>query len=169
MDKESSFNIKKGLWRCWGGGEGLKFCECVFFCARTIIFQRENLNNLIVCFTQCTLFFQYVWFLLPICLLCLICAMHVTRINAVSWQIARQTFWSRRLACLRSNVLRAYCNFESKLSISIGRCPNRVIEIGWHIFHFKEEKNKFLLQKVLITCSVEAIIILRPIKRDRPP
>ena len=30
------------------------------------------LNYLIVCFTQCTLFFQYVWFLLTICLPCII-------------------------------------------------------------------------------------------------
>ena len=36
--------------------------------ARTIIFKRANLNYLIVCFTWCTLFFQYEWFLLPICL-----------------------------------------------------------------------------------------------------
>ena len=41
-----------------GGGGGLKFCMCVFFCATTIVFHRENLNNLIVCFTQRTLFFQ---------------------------------------------------------------------------------------------------------------
>ena len=40
---------------------------------RTIIFQRENLNYLIVCITQCNLFFQYVCFLLPICLPCVIC------------------------------------------------------------------------------------------------
>ena len=40
---------------------------------RTIIFQRENLNYLIVCITQCTLFFQYVCFLWPICLPCVIC------------------------------------------------------------------------------------------------
>ena len=41
--------------------------------ARTIIFQRENLNYLMVCFTQGTLFFQNVCFLLPICLPCVIC------------------------------------------------------------------------------------------------
>ena len=127
-----------------------------------LIFRRENLNYLIVCFTQCTLFFQYVWFLLPICLLCLICAVYVTRICAVSWQIARQTFWSRRLACLRSHVLRAYCNFESKQAI-FRRRPNNNnyikvdMKSGWYIFHFKVEGNKFLLQKVIITCPVVAI------------
>ena len=41
-----------------GGGGGLKFCMCVFFCATTIVFHGENLNNLMICLTQCTLFFQ---------------------------------------------------------------------------------------------------------------
>ena len=39
--------------------------------------------------------------------------------------------WLVYLACLRSHVLCAYCNFESKQAISItlfGRRPNRVIE-----------------------------------------
>ena len=61
------------------------------------------------------------------------------------------------LACLRSHVLRAYYNFESKQAISItlfGRRPNSnnysKIDMmgGWH---------KSLLEKVLITCSVVAI------------
>ena len=47
--------------------------------SRTIIFQRENLNYIIVCFTHCTLFFQKVCFLLPICLQCIICGSHVTK------------------------------------------------------------------------------------------
>ena len=55
----------------------------------------ENLNYFkIVCFTQCTLFFQKVCFLLPICLPCVICGSYVTKINAVLWDIARQTFAS---------------------------------------------------------------------------
>ena len=37
----------------WSGGK--TFTPCA---ARTIIFQRENLNYLLVCFTQCTLFFS---------------------------------------------------------------------------------------------------------------
>ena len=51
---------------------------------RAIIFQRENLNYLIVFFTlsQYLAFFQYLWFLLPICLPCVICETYVTRINA---------------------------------------------------------------------------------------
>ena len=57
--------------------------------ARTNIFQRENLDCIIVCFTQCTLFFQKVCFLLPICLQCIICGSHVTKINAVLWQEIR--------------------------------------------------------------------------------
>ena len=69
--------------------------------ARIIIFRKENLNHLIVCFTKCTLFLQYVRFPFSICLPGVICGTyHVTRINAVSWHVARQTFWSRRLACL---------------------------------------------------------------------
>ena len=82
--------------------------------ARTIIFQRENLNYLIVCFTQCKLFSKSL-FLLLICLPCVICRWYVTKLNAC------------RLACLRSYVLRACCNFESKQGNSItlfGRRPN---------------------------------------------
>ena len=45
--------------------------------------ERETLNYLIVCFIQCTLFFQYVCFLLPISLRD-ICGTYVTRINSVS-------------------------------------------------------------------------------------
>ena len=41
--------------------------------ARTIIFQSGNLNYFIDCFTWCTLFFQYDWFLLPIGLPCVSC------------------------------------------------------------------------------------------------
>ena len=44
------------------------FTPCV-----AINFQRGNLNYLIVCFTWCTLCFQHDWFLLPICLPCVIC------------------------------------------------------------------------------------------------
>ena len=39
-------------------------------CKDNYVFQRENLNYLIICFTWCTLLFQYVCFLLPICLPC---------------------------------------------------------------------------------------------------
>ena len=52
--------MKKGndqyLW-CWRK----TFTPCA---VKTIIFQRVNLNYIILCFTQCTLFFQYVCFLL---------------------------------------------------------------------------------------------------------
>ena len=91
-------------WYLWSRGK--TFTPCA---ARTITFQRKNFNYLIVCFTQCTLFFQYVCFLLPICLPCVICGTYVTRINAVSavsWHIARQTsaylglFTFARIACL---------------------------------------------------------------------
>ena len=59
-----------------------------------------------VCFTQCTLFSQKGSSLLPICLPCVICGSYVTKINAVLWHSARQTFASLglftfpRIACL---------------------------------------------------------------------
>ena len=37
-------------------------------------------------------FFNTFWFLLPICLPCVTCGTYVTRINAVSWHTAQQTF-----------------------------------------------------------------------------
>ena len=47
--------------------------QCV---TRTIVFQRKNLYNLIVCFTQCTLFFQYiVFYCLDVC--CALCVENV--------------------------------------------------------------------------------------------
>ena len=71
---------------------------------RAVIFQREHLNYLIVCFTQCTLFFQK--FVLYCLFPCVICGSYVTKINAVLWHSARQTFASlglfliARIACL---------------------------------------------------------------------
>ena len=59
------------------------------------VFLRESLNYL--WFHSVYLVFQYVCFLLPICLPCVIYGTYVTRIKAVSWHIARQTFAS--LAC----------------------------------------------------------------------
>ena len=101
-----------------------------------IIFRKENLNHLIVFFTKSALFFQYVWFLLPICLPCVVCGTYLTGSNAVPRDTSRgrhsgRVAWLVYLACLRSHVLCAYCNFESKQAISItlfGRHPNRVIE-----------------------------------------
>ena len=63
--------------------------------------------KLIVCFTQCTLFSEYVWFLLPICLPCVICRTYVMTIHAVSWHRAADIlvaslglFTFARIACL---------------------------------------------------------------------
>ena len=83
--------MKKGndqyLW-CWRK----TFTPCA---AKTIIFQRVNLNYIILCFTQCTLFLSIRLFSIAIFLLpCVICGTYVTRINAVSWYIGRH---SRRL------------------------------------------------------------------------
>ena len=75
-------------------------------CCEDDYFQRKNLNYLIVCFTQSTLFFQKVCFLFQICLLCVFCGTYVTKINAVLWQTTRETFASlglftfARIACL---------------------------------------------------------------------
>ena len=84
--------MKKGInQHLWSGGKTFTpgAARTIIFqftpgAARTIIFHRENLNYLLVCFTQCTLFFQYVCFLLPVCLPCIIFGPYVTRINAVS-------------------------------------------------------------------------------------
>ena len=105
--------IKKGNDRyLWSRGK--TFTPCT---ARTIIFQRKNLTYLIVCSTQCTLFFSIrLFFLLPVCLPCVICGTYVTRINDVSWHITRHT---RVPLGLFSHVLGANCNFESKQAISI--------------------------------------------------
>ena len=69
-------------------------------CCEDDFFQRENLNYLMVCFTRYTLFFQKVCFLLQICSPCVFCGTYVTKINAVLWHSARQTFPSLGLFTL---------------------------------------------------------------------
>ena len=61
-----------------------------------------------VCFTQCTLFFRKVCFLLKICLPCVICGTYVSKINAVLWRNARQSFASLALFTWLVYV-RTYC------------------------------------------------------------
>ena len=67
-------------------------------------------------------------FSIAICLLCVICGSYVTKINTVTQRTADiRVAWLVCLTCLRSHVLRAYCNFESKQANSItlfGRRPN---------------------------------------------
>ena len=72
------------------------------------IFQGKIFHYQIVCFTQCTLFFQNVHFLLPICLPCVISGSYVTKITVVLWHNARQTFASLGLFTLPVYV-RSYC------------------------------------------------------------
>ena len=73
---------------------------------RRLFSKGKNLNYAIVCFTQCTLLFQKVCFLLQICLPSVIYGTYVTKINAVLWHSARLTFASlglftfARIACL---------------------------------------------------------------------
>ena len=113
--------MKKGNDRyLWSGGK--TFTPCA---ARAIISQRENLNYLIVvCFTQCIFFFQYVCFLLPICFPCVICGTYVTTINAVSSHITQQTivslglFTFASMACLLQLLIKT-----SDLDYSIWATP----------------------------------------------
>ena len=85
------------------------------------------LKKLIVCFTLCTLFFNtFVSYCRFVCR-ALALGHIVTRMNAVSWHIAWQTFASLGLFTFARIALRAYCNFQSKQAISItlfGRRPN---------------------------------------------
>ena len=72
-------------------------------CCEEDYFPKGKFNYLIVCFTQCTLFFfQKIFFLLQTCLPCVICGSYVTKINAVLWHMhsARQTFASLGLFTL---------------------------------------------------------------------
>ena len=121
--------MKKGNDRyLWSVLETLKPCA-----ARTIIFQRKSLKYLIVCITRCTLFFQCVCFLLPICLPCISCGTYCNEDKCCDVTHCTADFrvdWLVYLACLRSHVLRAYCNFESKQAISItlfGRRQNKTL------------------------------------------
>ena len=118
--------IKKGNDRyLWSGVK--TFTPCA---ARTIIFKRESVNYLIASFTRCTLPFQCVCFLLPICLPCVNCG---TYCNAHKCCVVTHRAADIRVAlldlnsCLRSHVLRAHCNFESKqanLITLFGQRPN---------------------------------------------
>ena len=76
----------------------------------------KKLRYLIVCFTKCFLFFfsRYVRFSIA----------GILFVVRYLWGVcmcrdASRSRLSHRLACLRSHVLRAYCNFESKQVISI--------------------------------------------------
>ena len=112
---------------------GSQFCQDLRVtpcAARTIISQKESLNYLIASFTRCTLPFQYICFLLPICLPCVSCG---TYCNAHKCCVVTHRAADIRLAwlvlnsCLRSHVLRAHCNFQSKqanLITLFGRSPN---------------------------------------------
>ena len=111
----NSLYNEKGKWpvpiNVWSGGK--TFTPCA---PRKIIFQKENLNliissnvNSLFYSVYLVFFFSFLFliscFLLPICLPYVICGKYVTRINAESWHIARQTFLLAlftfaRIACL---------------------------------------------------------------------
>ena len=97
---------------------------------RTIIFQRENFKLFNSLFHLVYLVFPKSLFsiadLFTVCYLWVVCNEDkccVVTQRAVDIRVS----WLVCLACLRSHVLRAYCNFESKQANSItlfGRRPN---------------------------------------------
>ena len=88
--------------------------------ARTIIFQRKNLNSLIVCFTESTLFsianlfaVRYLWDV-----------RNEDKCCAVTHRLVDiHVVWLVYLAFLSSHVLRAYCNFDQNK-------PSRLLYLG---------------------------------------
>ena len=73
------------------------------------------LEKLIVCFTRCTLFFQYVCFLLPICLPCVGSG---TYCNEDECRVVTHRVADIRVAWLVD--VRPHSNFESKQAIYLG-------------------------------------------------
>ena len=123
------FNKKRAMTGTYGPGQ--KHSHRLL---RGQLFSKvKDLNYLIVCITRCTFIFQYVCFLLPICLPCISCGTYcnehkccVVTHRTADFRVA----WLVYLACLRSYVLRAYCNFESKQAIAItlfGRRQNKTM------------------------------------------
>ena len=78
--------------------EGVRLIQCPL-----------NTGFTVVCFTQCTLCFQKVCFLLQIWLLCIICGTYVMKTNGVVTQCAADicVTWLAYLACLHSHTLLA--------------------------------------------------------------
>ena len=67
---------------------GPKRKRLTLYATRTIIFQRENLKYLVVCFTQCTLFFSTRLFSIAnIFAVCFLWKMYVTICNERSRQV----------------------------------------------------------------------------------
>ena len=99
--------------------------------AGTIIFQRKNLNSLIVLFHW--VYFVFSIFLFSIANLFAVRYLWDVRNEdkccAVTHRLVDiRVAWLVYLASLSSHVLSAYCNFESKQAISItlfGRRPNK--------------------------------------------
>ena len=98
-------------------------------CCGDNYFPTGKFQFLIGSFTRCTLFFQYLYFLLLICLPCVSRGTHCNKNKCcvVTHRAADiQVAWLVFLVCLPSHVLRAYCNFESNQVIPItlfGRRP----------------------------------------------
>ena len=122
--------MKKGNDRYLWSARGKTFTPCA---AGTTIFQRENLNLLIVCFTQCTLFFSIrlisIANLFAVRYLWDVCNEDNCRDTSRGRHSSRVA-WLVYLACLHSHVLRAYCKLESKQAISftlLGRRPNNKV------------------------------------------
>ena len=122
----SRYNKKKGTDRyLWSGVK--TFTPCA---ARTIIFQRESLNYVIASFTRCTLPFQNVCFLLPICLPCVSCGTYcnahkccvVTHRVAdirVAWLVLKQLFTFASIACLSQFLIKNQVETLSEFKIKL--------------------------------------------------
>ena len=96
--------------------------------ARTIIFQRKNLNSLIVLFHW--VYFVFSIFLFSIANLFVVHYLWDKCCEHYLWQSAADICfaWLVYLACLHLHVLRAYCTFELKqanLITPFGRHPNK--------------------------------------------
>ena len=148
LSKNMQWNYASFTWHLWRSTTEnknfvklLTICQTIhiFLCAaRKIIFQRGNVNYLIVCFTQCTLFifFRKGCFLLPICLPCVICGSYVTKINAVLWHGVRRTFASLGLftfaciACPLQLWIKTMNEWTNRVS-SFNRRPLRTFVQRW--------------------------------------
>ena len=94
--------------------------------ARTIIFQRKNLNSLIVCFTESTMFFSILLFSIAnlFDVLYLWDVRNEDKCCVVTHRLVDICVaWLVYLASLSSHVLRAYCNFDQNK-------PSRLLYLG---------------------------------------
>ena len=92
---------------------------------RTIILRRENVNYLIVCITQRTLFFQHVS---VFCCQYVCCTLSVENVcNETSWQVTKDRMSIKKTTCLQNKIvfhnilslLWQYCSFSMTIACLI--------------------------------------------------